>query len=75
MFMLTNEDDIGGKLKTYSANSRAGKHILKLEVEYKSATRMAYDVDGLQKILNAQRPARNPRNKTAAETSQPTEGL
>jgi len=74
MFLLSDKT-IDAKLKTYNASSRAGKHILKLEVEYDSATGMAYDVDGLQKILDAQRPARTPRNKAAAETSQPAEGL
>lgn len=57
MFMLTGSHDCG-TLKTYSASSRAGKHILKIEVEYDTAIDMAYDVDALQKLADARKLAR-----------------
>lgn len=70
MFMLT--DGLGGRLKTYSGTSRAGKHTLKIEVEYDTASNMAYDVDGLQKLMEAQKPARKPRTTRSSKSTELT---
>lgn len=61
MFYLS-EDQHGErkKLKTFSGTTRAGKHILKLEVEYDTAMDMAFDLDGLQKVAEAHKPKRKP---------------
>lgn len=75
MFMLT--ESLGGKLKAYSGTSRAGKHTLKIEVEYDTASNMAFDVDGLQQLMEAQKPVRKPARKPRAarvsKTSLPAE--
>lgn len=39
-----------GELKAYSATSRAGKHILRLEVTYGSASEMGYAIEGLDRL-------------------------
>lgn len=65
MFMLSER--LGGKLKTFCGTSRAGKHTLKIEVEYDTASNMAYDVDGLQQLMEAQKPVRKPRAATASK--------
>ncbi len=70
MFFLNDQSDLPGKkLKTFSGTTRAGKHILKLEVEYDSAMNMAYDLEGLQRVADARKPKRKPaapRGKKAA---------
>lgn len=58
MFFLS--EDSGGKLKTFSGTSRAGKHVLKVEVEYGSAYDMAFALEGLEKVAEAQKPKRKP---------------
>jgi len=61
MFFLSEHPDFEGKkLKTFSGTTRAGKHVLKIEVEYDSARDMGYDLDDLQKVLEAQKPKRKP---------------
>lgn len=50
-----------GKLKTFSGSTRAGKHILKLEVHYDSALDMAFDLDSLAEVQKARKPTRCPR--------------
>ncbi len=54
------------KVKTYSSTSRAGKHVLKVELEYGDAISMAYDMERLDAALAEQKktakPARNTRS-------------
>ena len=59
MFFLS--EDGRAKLKTFSGTTRAGKHIIKIEVEYPSAMDMAYDLEGLEKVQAAQKPKPKPR--------------
>lgn len=68
MFFLS--EDGRAKLKSFTGTTRAGKHILKIEVEYPSAMDMAYDLDGLDRVQAAQKPkpkARASRAKPAAK--------
>lgn len=39
-----------GELRSFSAGSRAGQHVLKIEVVYTSASEMGYAVDNLAKL-------------------------
>lgn len=48
-FSLHSES--AGKLKTFSAVSRASSHSLKLEVVFEDAIEMGYAVEGLTKLL------------------------
>lgn len=71
MFFLSDRE--GQKLKTYSGTSRAGKHILKIEVEYSRAYDMAMDVESLETIACAQKEAAKvsrARPKTVAKPKQ-----
>lgn len=69
MFFLSDRE--GQKLKTHSGTSRAGKHILKIEVQYTRAMDMAMDVENLDAIANAQREASRPRRATNSQRSKP----
>lgn len=42
-------------LKAFSATSRNGKHILKIEVEYDRALDMSFDVDALEELSDQQK--------------------
>ncbi len=64
MFLLT--EDGRARLKTFSGTTRAGKHILKVEVEYAGAVDMAYDLESLANIQEAQKPARATRAKPSS---------
>lgn len=54
MFFLSARE--GQKLKTFSGTSRAGKHTLKIEIEYGSALDMAMDIENLEQVAEAQKP-------------------
>lgn len=43
-----------GTLKAFAGTSRAGKHTLKIEVEYSSPGNLGYDLEKLQKIIGEQ---------------------
>ncbi len=68
MFLLTDDESTrpGKKLRAFSGSSRAGKHILKIEVEYSSASDMGYDLDQLQTITDAK------TNRTRKKNQHPT---
>ncbi|KIC38139.1 hypothetical protein RA27_20425 [Ruegeria sp. ANG-R] len=72
MFFLT-EDSVAErkKLKTFSGTTRAGKHVLKLEVEYGSAMDMALDLEGLQRVADAQKPKRKPATRGRKAPAKP----
>ncbi|WP_425099161.1 hypothetical protein [Tropicibacter sp. S64] len=53
----------GSKVKTYSATSRSGRHVLKIEVEYPDAMSMAYDMEQIDKAKAEERPAPTSRKK------------
>lgn len=65
MFMLM--EDGRAKLKAFSATTRAGKHTLKIELEYSSAYDMAFDIESLEEVQAAQKPARKAPRKQPAK--------
>ncbi len=69
MFFLSARE--GQKLKAYSGTSRAGKHVLKIEVEYSRAMDMAMDVESLDAIAEAQKTAAKPSRASAQRTPKP----
>lgn len=69
MFFLSDRE--GQKLKAYSGTSRAGKHLLKIEVEYSRAMDMAMDVENLDAIAEAQKAAAKPRRASAKTARKP----
>ncbi|SDG18191.1 hypothetical protein [Sulfitobacter delicatus] len=69
MFFLSDRE--GQKLKTYSGTSRAGKHILKIEVEYSRALDMAMDVESLDAIATAQKEAAKASRARPKSTAKP----
>ncbi|MBK5945620.1 hypothetical protein CCR83_03935 [Rhodobacter veldkampii DSM 11550] len=49
------------RLRSYTATSKAGRHTLKIEVEYTTAVDMGFDVEHLDEIAAAMKAARAPK--------------
>lgn len=54
-----------GELKSFSATSRNGTHILKLEVSYASAAEMGYALDSLSKLAAAIKDLKSAKRRKA----------